>query len=90
MGTQGIHRQCLGRVGYEAHANLIQPEDNNAYIWRFIDVPKFLDILVIGSLGRPVTPHSVAQQTKVWPDSDFLGREHQPSSHAFDAPAPRK
>ena len=28
---------------YEPHANLIQPEYNNAYIWRFIDLPKFLD-----------------------------------------------
>src|SRR5262245_15625587 len=35
---------------YEPHANLIQPEDNNAYIWRFIDLPKFLDMLVTGSL----------------------------------------
>jgi hypothetical protein len=35
---------------YEPHANLIQPEDNNAYIWRFIDLPEFLDMLVTGSL----------------------------------------
>ncbi|MFN8058144.1 MAG: hypothetical protein U0Q12_03205 [Vicinamibacterales bacterium] len=35
---------------YEPHANLIQSEDNNAYIWRFIDLPKFLDMLVPGSL----------------------------------------
>src|SRR3954469_12955298 len=35
---------------YEPHANLLQPEDNNAYIWRFIDLPKFLDMLVTDSL----------------------------------------
>ncbi len=35
---------------HEPHANLLQPADTNAYIWRFIDLPKFLDMLVTGSL----------------------------------------
>lgn len=35
---------------YEPHAALLQPEDENAYIWRFIDLPKFIDLLHTGSL----------------------------------------
>ena len=35
---------------YEPHVNLSQPEDNNAYVWRFIDLPKFLDLIRSGSL----------------------------------------
>ncbi len=35
---------------YEPHPILLQPEDANSYIWRFIDLPKFLDLLVTGAL----------------------------------------
>jgi hypothetical protein len=40
----------ISAVAYEPHANLIQPDDANAYIWRFIDLPKFLDMLATGAL----------------------------------------
>jgi hypothetical protein len=43
-------RCARGAIPYEPHTNLIQPKDNNAYISRFIDLPKFLDMLVAGGL----------------------------------------
>jgi hypothetical protein len=35
---------------YERHGDITDPEDENAYIWRFIDLPKFLDMLTTRSL----------------------------------------
>jgi len=35
---------------FEPHGSFKQPPDENAYIWRFIDLPKFLDFLHSGSL----------------------------------------
>jgi len=37
-------------VPCERHDALPQPDDPNAYIWRFIDLAKLIDLLQIGSL----------------------------------------
>jgi hypothetical protein len=41
---------------YEPHANLIQPVDDNAYIWQFSSSTwqKFLDLFVAGACISPV------------------------------------
>jgi hypothetical protein len=37
-------------VPHEPHSHLLQPNDNNAYIWRFIDLPNFLDLITTSTL----------------------------------------